>query len=53
MVTGKVSWWLIASISIPVLYCAYNNFAARAWPRIADTLRVAPRKHLSGLLPYL
>ena len=50
MVTGKVSWWLIASISIPVLYCAYNNFAARAWPRNADTLRVGAAESIfSGL----
>lgn len=36
--TGDVSWWLIASISIPLLYCAYNNYAARFWPKDADAI---------------
>jgi drug/metabolite transporter (DMT)-like permease len=30
MLSGEVSWWLIAAFSLPVLYSAYNFFAA-AW----------------------
>jgi drug/metabolite transporter (DMT)-like permease len=32
MLSGEVSWWLIASFSLPVLYSAYNWFAANHWP---------------------
>ena len=54
--TGQVSWWLVASISIPVLYCVYNTFAARAWPKGADTIQAGAFESLwSGLLvlPFL
>lgn len=54
--TGSVSWPLIASISIPLLYCAYNTFAARAWPNGADTIQAGAFESLwSGLtvLPFL
>lgn len=32
MLSGNVSWWLIAAFSLPVLYSAYNFFAAAWWP---------------------
>jgi drug/metabolite transporter (DMT)-like permease len=48
--TGSISWPLIASISIPLLYCAYNTFAARAWPKGADTIQAGAFESLwSGL----
>jgi drug/metabolite transporter (DMT)-like permease len=51
MITGRVSWWLIASFSSPVLYTAYNWFAGRYWPRGADTLSVgAAESFWSGLI---
>ena len=54
--SGSVSWPLIASISIPILYCAYNTFAAHAWPKGADTIQAGAFESLwSGLLilPFL
>lgn len=49
--TGNVSWWLVASISIPVFYCLYNTFAAHAWPKGADTIQAGAFESLwSGLL---
>jgi drug/metabolite transporter (DMT)-like permease len=54
--SGSVSWPLIFSISIPLLYCAYNAFAARAWPKGADTIQAGAFESLwSGLtiLPFL
>lgn len=48
--SGSISWPLIASISIPLLYCAYNTFAARAWPKGADTIQAGAFESLwSGL----
>ncbi len=54
--SGAISWPLIASIAIPLLYCAYNTFAARAWPKGADTIQAGAFESLwSGLtvLPFL
>lgn len=54
--SGSISWPLIASISIPILYCAYNTFAARAWPAGADTIQAGAFESLwSGLtvLPFI
>lgn len=54
--TGSISWPLVFSISIPVLYCAYNSFAARAWPKGADTIQAGAYESIwSGLLilPFL
>jgi drug/metabolite transporter (DMT)-like permease len=54
--SGEISWWLIGSLSIPLLYCAYNNFAARYFPANASTLHVgAAESFASGLwaLPFL
>lgn len=51
MLTGQFSWWLVASLAIPILYCGYNTFAARAWPKGADTLKVGAAESIwSGLL---
>ena len=48
--TGHVSWPLLASLSIPLLYCAYNTFAAHAWPKGADTIQAGAFESLwSGL----
>jgi len=54
--SGSISWPLIASISIPLLYCAYNTFAARAWPKGADTIQAGAFESLwSGItaLPFI
>jgi drug/metabolite transporter (DMT)-like permease len=54
--SGSISWPLVFSMSIPVLYCAYNSFAARAWPKGADTIQAGAFESLwSGLLvlPFL
>jgi drug/metabolite transporter (DMT)-like permease len=49
--TGSVSWPLIASLGIPMLYCAYNSFAAHAWPEGADTIQAGASESIwSGLL---
>jgi len=32
MLSGDFSWWLIATFSLPILYSAYNFFAAAWWP---------------------
>lgn len=51
MISGKFSWWLIASFSSPILYTAYSWFAGRYWPRGADTLSVGAAESVwSGLL---
>jgi drug/metabolite transporter (DMT)-like permease len=54
--SGHFSWPLIASLSIPILYCAYNTFAARAWPDGADTIQAGAFESLwSGftVLPFI
>ena len=54
--SGHISWPLVASFSIPILYCAYNIFASRAWPKGADTIQAGAFESLwSGLLvlPFL
>jgi drug/metabolite transporter (DMT)-like permease len=56
MLSGQTSWGLIASFSIPLLYCAYNNYAARAWPKGADTLQIGASESVwSGLfaVPFI
>lgn len=56
MISGSVSWWLISAVSIPLLYCVYNSYAARAWPKGADTLMAGAMESLwSGLigLPFV
>ncbi len=49
--SGHLSWPLLASFCIPVLYCCYNIFTARAWPQGADTIQAGAFESLwSGLL---
>jgi drug/metabolite transporter (DMT)-like permease len=51
MISGQVSWWLVASFSSPILYTAYNWFAGRFWPREADTLSVGAAESVwSGII---
>jgi drug/metabolite transporter (DMT)-like permease len=54
--SGSISWPLVASIGIPILYCCYNSFAAHAWPKGADTIQAGAYESLwSGILilPFL
>jgi drug/metabolite transporter (DMT)-like permease len=39
-ISGELSWWMIASFSTPVMYTAYNWYAASNWPKHADTMSV-------------
>jgi drug/metabolite transporter (DMT)-like permease len=39
VISGEISWPLIASLSIPILYSVYDSFAAHAWPKGADTIQ--------------
>ncbi|MBI3671841.1 MAG: DMT family transporter [Rhizobiales bacterium] len=38
--SGQVSWWMVAAFSSPIMYTAYNWFAARYWPARADIMSV-------------
>ncbi len=50
MLQGQVSWWLLGSLVVPMLYTLYNAFAGRAWPEKADTLKAGAAESLfSGL----
>lgn len=40
MVTGDASWWLVAALGVPIGYCIYNSFAARAIPKGATTVQL-------------
>lgn len=54
--SGHASWWLIAALAIPMLYCVYNTYAAKAFPRGADTVQLgAAESFWSGVwaLPVL
>jgi hypothetical protein len=56
MLSGEVSWWLIAAFSLPFLYSAYNWFAALWWPPRAHAMAAGVAESLwSGLvaLPFL
>ena len=56
MLSGEVSWWLIGAFSMPVLYSAYNWFAALWWPRESHSYAAGVAESLwSGLLalPFL
>jgi hypothetical protein len=56
MLQGEVSWWLIAAFSLPVLYSAYNWFAAVWWPpRVHAMAAGVAESFWSGLLalPFL
>jgi drug/metabolite transporter (DMT)-like permease len=48
---GEASWWLVAAIGVPLLYCVYNNYAARNWPDNADVIQAGAAESIwSGLL---
>jgi drug/metabolite transporter (DMT)-like permease len=50
MLAGQFSWWLVASFSVPILYCGYNTYAGRAWPAGADTMKVGAAESMwSGI----
>lgn len=56
MLSGEVSWWLIGSFSLPILYSGYNWFAAIWWPRDSHAIAAGVAESLwSGLLalPFL
>lgn len=51
VISGQISWPLIASLSIPLLYSVYDSFAAHAWPKGADTIQAGAFESLwSGLI---
>ncbi len=56
MLSGTVSWWLVAAFSLPVLYSAYNWFAAIWWPPRAHAMAAGVSESFwSGMLalPFL
>jgi len=56
MLSGEVSWWVIAAFSGPIMYTGYNWFAARYWPEGRDIMSVGAAESVwSGLtaLPLL
>jgi drug/metabolite transporter (DMT)-like permease len=53
---GEASWWLVAAMGVPLMYCVYNNYAARNWPNGADIIQAGASESIwSGLwmLPIL
>jgi drug/metabolite transporter (DMT)-like permease len=51
MVSGEISWWLLASFINPLLWASYNWFAQVNWPKSATTLSVGAAESLwSGIL---
>lgn len=56
MLSGSISWWLLAAFSLPVLYSAYNWFAAIYWPpRVHAMAAGVAESFWSGMLalPFL
>ncbi len=56
MQSGNISWWHIAALVVPLFYCFYNSYAARAFPVGADTLQLGAVESVwSGvfILPFL
>ena len=53
VISGQISWPLIASLSIPLLYSVYDSFAAHAWPQGADTIQAGAFESLwSGAIAF-
>ena len=53
VISGQISWPLIASLSIPFLYSVYDSFAAHAWPKGADTIQAGGFESLwSGFIVF-
>jgi len=49
--SGRMSWWMIAAFSGPIMYTAYNWYAAANWPKNAGTMSVgAVESFASGLI---
>ncbi len=49
--SGGFSWWLVIAISVPLMYTAYNFYAANHWPRGASVMQAGAAESLaSGLL---
>ncbi len=40
MLSGYISWWTILAFTVPLLYTAYNWFAAQYWPKEADVFSI-------------
>jgi drug/metabolite transporter (DMT)-like permease len=50
MLQGQISWWLVGSLSVPILYTFYNAYAGHSWPKDADTTEVGAAESLfSGM----
>ncbi len=51
--SGQVSWWLVASLSVPLLYTVYNSYAAHNFPRGTGTMQAGAAESLfSGLWAF-
>ena len=51
MLSGQISWWTLAAFSTPVLYTAYNWFAAHYWPKGADVFSIGTSESFwSGII---
>jgi drug/metabolite transporter (DMT)-like permease len=44
--TGDISLWVIGCFIVPVVYCAYNWFAARFWPANGDIMVIGTMESL-------
>jgi drug/metabolite transporter (DMT)-like permease len=44
--TGDISLWVIGCFIVPVVYCAYNWFAARYWPPGGDIMVIGTMESL-------
>jgi len=51
MLSGQISWWTLAAFSAPILYTAYNWFAAHFWPKDRDVFSIGTSESFwSGLV---
>lgn len=49
--SGEISPWIIAAFAVPVIYSAYNWFAAAYWPKNTDVMMVGAAESIfSGLI---
>jgi len=49
--SGEVSAWVLGAFSVPIVYCSYNWFAARYWPKNAEIMTIGTMESFfSGLL---
>jgi drug/metabolite transporter (DMT)-like permease len=48
---SAISYWIVAAFAVPIVYSAYNWFAAAYWPKEADIMTVGAAESIfSGLL---